>query len=139
MLFKNNNCYLFSQPRLRSPSQNSDLDVVKTYQNYSNRYDLSIIIIYSKIPWYPKLLFQRENALASFWILVRFNMGGHGMTMGNKLMKPCRRRNVCICTKRCAFLLCMEFCPPLIRAKFVMDSLSGTLLAWLQTLFIPKI
>jgi hypothetical protein len=21
---------------------------------------------YSKIPWYPKLLFQRENALASF-------------------------------------------------------------------------
>jgi hypothetical protein len=23
---------------------------------------------YSKIPWYPKLLFQRENALASFWV-----------------------------------------------------------------------
>jgi hypothetical protein len=22
----------------------------------------------SKIPWYPKLLFQRENALASFWV-----------------------------------------------------------------------
>jgi hypothetical protein len=22
--------------------------------------------IHSKIPWYPKLLFQRENALASF-------------------------------------------------------------------------
>jgi hypothetical protein len=24
--------------------------------------------LYSKIPWYPKLLFQRENALASFWV-----------------------------------------------------------------------
>jgi hypothetical protein len=23
---------------------------------------------YSKIPWYRKLLFQRENALASFWV-----------------------------------------------------------------------
>jgi hypothetical protein len=23
-------------------------------------------IVYSKTPWYPKLLFQRENALASF-------------------------------------------------------------------------
>jgi hypothetical protein len=22
----------------------------------------------SKIPWYPKLLFQRENTLASFWV-----------------------------------------------------------------------
>jgi hypothetical protein len=22
----------------------------------------------SKIPWYHKLLFQRENALASFWV-----------------------------------------------------------------------
>jgi hypothetical protein len=25
-------------------------------------------VLYSKIPWYPKLLFQRENALASFWV-----------------------------------------------------------------------
>jgi hypothetical protein len=24
--------------------------------------------LYSKIPWYPKLLFQRENALASFLV-----------------------------------------------------------------------
>jgi hypothetical protein len=24
------------------------------------------LVYYSKIPWYPKVLFQRENALASF-------------------------------------------------------------------------
>jgi hypothetical protein len=26
------------------------------------------LVYYSKIPWYPKVLFQRENALASFWV-----------------------------------------------------------------------
>jgi hypothetical protein len=36
-----------------------------------NRYETpvlrhGVLIRHSKIPWYPKLLFQRENALASF-------------------------------------------------------------------------
>jgi hypothetical protein len=26
------------------------------------------VACHSKIPWYPKLLFRRENALASFWV-----------------------------------------------------------------------
>jgi hypothetical protein len=30
--------------------------------------DFKTDIWYSKIPWYPKLSFQRENALASFWV-----------------------------------------------------------------------
>jgi hypothetical protein len=28
----------------------------------------AVMNFYSKIPWYPKLLFQRENAFASFWV-----------------------------------------------------------------------
>jgi hypothetical protein len=41
-----------------------------TEQYFAQPLDVSVhklfIAFYSKIPWYPKLLFQRENALASF-------------------------------------------------------------------------
>jgi hypothetical protein len=36
--------------------------------NPTGSWDYQVYIAHSKIPWYPKLLFQRENALASFWV-----------------------------------------------------------------------
>jgi hypothetical protein len=43
-------------------------------------------VVDSKIPWYPKLLFQRENALASFWVTKpkpsRVNVTFHDIVAG---------------------------------------------------------
>jgi hypothetical protein len=42
------------------------LEKDKKYMQALNIARNHLMVEYSKIPWYPKLFFQRENALASF-------------------------------------------------------------------------
>jgi hypothetical protein len=59
----------------RSFSNNSHVVTFQEFRNVEGIFCVPPLVtdvivstkdLYSKIPWYPKLLFQRENALASF-------------------------------------------------------------------------
>jgi hypothetical protein len=68
--------HVFSQTKLRM-------------RKYLNKFKV-VYINHSKISWYPKLLFPRENALASFW--VQRVLVTHPLSQ--KLMCTCRWENI---------------------------------------------